>query len=531
MDVVNLIEQLSVKLNNQTICEQLKLRLRFLDEVQTRIVITGGSNVGKTSLINAITGTKLDESPLPTNNSIKVVFNNCKNDAEARTIIVENEWMAENNLVFWELSELGLSEESTQLEYGIHFINADVCVFLVNAVAALSRTEMNQLNALNAMGIPTLLVVSKGDQLTQVDLDEVMSYIPQKTSKFNNIELLKLNEPCRVTRLAPAIKEKILKLLKEVSPKDSSRAALANLFIIDALTSLFSLCKENMDKIEFNKEKIEKVASDKLSKLSDQTTIWLKIQNEMIKRKENTLQRISDTLEKKKVETIRQLKHNVEICQDVKMYWEKELPYRLEDIVRANAQAGSQIISADILSTINWLNVEVKRSFNKKLNAIEPISCTIESQFIPPEDIEIADNRKMRIVARVGTAATVIAAGTMCATMGIGGVVMAVSMLAGVGAEFFMGRKQDEAKAKVLELIPRIVEQAHGKVVIDISDNLDKVYNELLKSIHSYQDTWTEEAEKEIDKEKRIALFNCNSDATRWNECMQEIDALSLQFE
>jgi hypothetical protein len=133
----------------------------------------------------------------------------------------------------------------------------------------------------------------------------------------------------------------------------------------------------------------------------------------------------------------------------------------------------------------------------------------------------------MRIVARVGTAATVIAAGTMFATMGIGGIVMATGMVAGIGAEFFMNRKQSESKEKVQSLIPQMVEQAQQKLSINISDNLNKAYGELIKNLQSYQDLWLEEAEQNIEKERQIALYNCKTDADKWIQCMQEINALS----
>ena len=103
-------------------------------------------------------------------------------------------------------------------------------------------------------------------------------------------------------------------------------------------------------------------------------------------------------------------------------------------------------------------------------------------------------------------------------------------MVAGIGAEFFMNRKQSESKEKVQSLIPQMVEQAQQKLSINISDNLNKAYGELIKNLQSYQDLWLEEAEQNIEKERQIALYNCKTDADKWIQCMQEINALSEEI-
>lgn len=522
------IKRVATQLDKTNVSEVLESRLKQLSCEQTRITIAGGANVGKTTLINALANTDLEVSSIPTSKTVRVTY---KGKGISESVDSNSEWLREKNIEIWELSDTDLGNEPTLGEYGLYFIHSDVCIMLLNSMSALSRTEISQLEVLEQLGIPTLLVLSKADQVNGNDYLEVEKYVEKKTVKYSNIKVLTSERNVHVKELAEKVREVINELLNEAKPKVSSRAALSRLFETEALASLYEVCNKKIESANEANAKVESITNNKKSKLSDATTIWLKLQTTLSQRKNDTAIKIKEVFEKKKQETIRQLSHNVEMCGDVKLYWEKELPYRLEDVLRMNSQAASQLINADVLNTINWLNLEIKKSFNKSLNSIQPITCTIEPDpFIPTENPEISDNKKMRIVARVGTAATVIAAGTMFATMGIGGIVMATGMVAGIGAEFFMNRKQSESKEKVQSLIPQMVEQAQQKLSINISDNLNKAYGELIKNLQSYQDLWLEEAEQNIEKERQIALYNCKTDADKWIQCMQEINALSEEI-
>lgn len=528
MELIKSIKKVATQLSLQNVPEILDSRLKLLSCDQTRISITGGSNVGKSTLINALANTQIKVSSLPTMQTSRITFNGM---GEKDSIESDSDWLKEKELEIWELSEQDFGNDPKLIDLGMHFVTSDICIMLLNSMSALSRSEIVQLDVLEQLGIPTLLVLSKADQLNKNDYDEVEKYVTQKTSKYHYIKILASEEPVHISKLADKIKSAINSLLENSNPRKSSRASLLRLFVTDALVNLFEECNKKIEASEEAKAKVEKMTNEKKSKLSDSTTIWLKLQTALTQRKNDTASKIKQVFEKKKAETIRQLSHYIDMCGDVKLYWEKELPFRLEDVMKMNSQAASQLINADVMNTINWLNSEIKKAFNKNLNSIQPITCTIEAEpFISTENPQISDNKKMRIVARIGTAATIIAAGTMFATMGIGGIVMATSMVSGIGAEYFMNRKQSESKEKIQSLIPQMVDQAQQRLSINISDNLNKAYSELIKNLQTYQTQWLEEAELNIEKEKKIALYNCTTDAKKWVQCMEEINAISKEI-
>ena len=518
------IKNIAAQLGVPNVSEALEAQLKQLVCDQTRIAVVGGDNVGKSTFINALLGTNLEESSLPSATTHRITY---KGGHES-SVPSESAWLKDMNIEVWELAPVNLPVNATLVDYGRHYICADVCVMLLNSMAALSRTGINHLDFLEQMGIPTLVVLSKADQICEADYAGIMEYVKKNLSKYHNVKMLTAETPLHVTKQVDEVRTMINALLEEVNPSVTSRASLTHLFETDAVATLFEVCNEKLQKADETTKKVEAITNEKRQKLSDASTTWLRLHTHLTQRKNETSLKIKETFEKRKKETIRQLTHCVEMCGDVKLFWEKELPYRLEDVMKANSQAASQLINAEIINTLNWLNVEIKKSFNKSLNAIQPITCSIEPESIAStETPEIADNKKIRIIARVGTAATVIAAGTMFATMGIGGIVMATGMMAGIGAEFFMSRKQNESKEKVIALIPMMVEQAQQKLIVNISDTLNNSYGELINNLQKYQEEWLEEAEKNIDKEKQIALFNCKAELDKWNSCMNEINTLS----
>ena len=524
-----IIKKLTTRLECPEVYEKLQLRCSMLEGEQTRISVTGGLNVGKTSLINSIADTQMEESLLANAKTVRVTI---KGLGQADDVESESPWMKSENVEIWELTDQNLGPEPKLIDYGLHFAHTDVCVMLLNTAAALSRSEMAQLNFLEQLGIPTLLVLAKADQLQPDDYVKVVKYVSDMVSKYSFVKLIETHEALPIKGMSNDVKVAIHDLLSEANPGISSRASLARLFEIDATVALIEACSVKMNAINEKKEKIQELTNAKKLKLSDGTTIWLKLQNDLAKRKNETVNKTQKLFDQKKEDIVRRLQYDVDMCGDVKKFWEKKINFELEEVARSNAQAASQIINSDAVAVINWLNQEIKKSFGNSLNAISPITYTVEPITTATTDnVQIADTDRMRIVARVGTAVTVIAAGTLATTLGIAGITMAVVMLSGIGAEFFMKRKQEESREKVKSLIPEMVEQMHQKFVISISEELDKSYANLISNLQNQQGNWLKIASEQIEKEHSIAMYNCQQEAEQLEDCMKEINRLSEEIQ
>ena len=193
--------------------------------------------------------------------------------------------------------------------------------------------------------------------------------------------------------------------------------------------------------------------------------------------------------------------------------------------MKADVQSATQMINQELIRTMQWLQDELLKQFRCKMSLATSVVGNTASKAPVDTGIYIADTNRLKIVTRIGTAATVIAAGTLLATAGIGGIVMAVSMVSGLGAEFFMRKKNNEAKEEIKRHLPDIVTRAQLQVVTDFSQKLQDVTSELVAHLQTLKTDWMETSRKEIAQELAIAKFNFNP--SKWENVMGRINQLT----
>jgi hypothetical protein len=216
----------------------------------------------------------------------------------------------------------------------------------------------------------------------------------------------------------------------------------------------------------------------------------------------------------------------VDICGDVKLFWEKDFSFRLEEMTRSELSGATQLVNQELIKVLQWLQDELLKQFRCKISLTTGIVGDRTKNLIQNTDeVSVADTQKLKIVTRIGTAATVIAAGALFATSGIGGVVMAVSMVSGLGAEFFMRKQANESKELIKKHLPIIVERANLQLVTDFDTKIQGVTNELIAHMQTLKADWLESSKKTIEQEKAIATFNLSS--SKWNSIMDRINQLS----
>lgn len=188
--------------------------------------------------------------------------------------------------------------------------------------------------------------------------------------------------------------------------------------------------------------------------------------------------------------------------------------------------SATQFVNQELVKTMQWLQDELLKQFRCKISLTTGVvGDKANGPIQNTNEVSIADTQKLKIVTRIGTAATVIAAGALFATSGIGGIIMAVSMVSGLGAEFFMRKQNNDSKEQIKKHIPDIVERANLQIVTDYDSKIMDVTSELISHMQSLKSDWLESSKKSIEQEKAIALFNFGS--AKWDALMARINQLS----
>lgn len=550
MNTLNEIKEIASLLGAIEVYETYKTRCNELEEECIRVGVVGGNCSGKTTLINGITGTKLpiqgfnsgvgyeirygkEESySLRDNSSDKRPDIDTIPPGEIVQVECTNDWLRDNHLVVKEKIEKRF--EDGDIGVNFHISDLDVCVYVIDGTMPYSKNDALIIDSLDKFGIPTLVVVSKMDYLQSNDemfnsssVEEVISYLSNCLAGRPNVYLYFGNPSQSLSNMTTEIKSLLEKIISSFN-KDEIRSAQNNLFLVDAISSLFKKSEEMRKEIEAKKAQVEANTEDKRNRISILDGEWVRIELELTKKRQECEKHLRNRLEGKKSDMLRKISHELDSVNDIKVYWERDLAYRIDEIMRAESQSTCQLINNEIVNSLRWLQDELQKTFKRKSFVAPSVTFTTDDNSVILDNIELADYKRLKIVTRVGTAVTVIAAGTLLATSGVAGALMAISMVSGIGAEWFMDRKTKDAREKVRSILPSIIDQAILVYVDKVSTSLRDSYADIIANLRKSQEVWKVEMEKEIEEEDKIAHYNIGID--KYNKIVEKINQLSDQL-
>ena len=541
MEHNEIIKQVSAKLSVPEVYDKLVEQLKRLNRPNTCIGLLGQGNTGKTSMINILTEANIPVSLLPSQTNIRVDFGeiaiipatlkntgdfSISNEIREETVTIPCEWLGSHNAILYEKQIIQSPETASVNDMISLLADFDICIYMLDAQAALTRTDATLLEHLSNAGIPVLAVIGKIELLTETDRVDVDQFVRKNVSKLKNVTVF-INKGYR-----PLIecKEELLIALKNLivqSDVRGPRDIFANLYAANAVAQLYEKCEAMIGECKTKQNEVEKLFAEKLQHLNDASLSWLEVETQLKERNSETNTRVRTCFLEKKDEIVRRLIHDAELTADVKTFWEKDIPFRLEEYMKNAVQSVNQVANKEVLTSINWLQSELLRRFHCRLS----ITSTLireggKTHFVSStDDLVLSDTGKLKIITRIGAAATVVTAGVMLATSGIAGIVMATSMLAGVGSEIFIHKKTNESREMVKQYLPTLVEKMQSKVLEDFSLRLTEAHSNIISQLNLLQAEWSSDERKRIEQEKSIASFNYSP--TKWVECRDSINQVA----
>ncbi len=528
MDRINVLKKICDELSASAVYDDFMKQTSRLESPNVRIGVLGQPNSGKTSLINILLDAKLPISNLPSGISYTINFGETdlyQDASESKNVSISlaNIWLKEKGIEVIEINQDIIPDETTPVELCKLISNCDVCVYMISAQAALNRTDLLVLENLNDVGVPTIAVTSRIDLIAEQDVTEVASYINSNLKNYSSIELVMPTNS--ISSSSSLLKSSVESLLAKANTRQT-RDNFLNFYLGIALGQLYESCQTKIDNCNGKLSEIEKNADGKKVQLNEKMTEWLEVETNLRKKISDISDKLHNILDSRKEDIIRRLSHDVDVCGDVKLFWEKDFPFRLEEIMKSEMSSATQIINQELVKTMQWLQDDLLKKFRCKMSLTTGIVGDRSSLFSQDNSgVSVADTNKLKIVTRIGTAATVIAAGALFATSGIGGIIMAVSMVSGLGAEFFMRKQTNESKEQIKRHLPEIITRAQLQLVTDFNQKIQDVTNELISHLQGLKADWIESSTKSIDQEKAIAKFNFSP--AKWESIMGRINQLS----
>ena len=521
------LKQIVDELEAQSVYDEYASNCKTTESQKTRLGVMGQPSSGKTSFTNALLGTKLPVSVLPSEKEYHISYGESAStnvDGTSTEIKSDNNWLKQQNIDVVEINANILADEAKPIDFYNLYAKCDVCVFLMNTQAALNRTELVLLQGLQSLQIPTMIVLSRGDLLTENDYTDVLGYIKNNIQDFSCIQIVE-----GIKNLSDAaakdLQDQCTALLAKADVT-TVRNNIEKFYLGYALSQLFEICQSKITACAEKQRDIEKLAVEKEQKLNEKITDWLALETRLRQSMNETSNKFRAALEKRESDMVRRLSHDVDVCGDIKLFWEKDFSFRLEEMIKAETASVAQLINQELVRTMQWLQDELLKQFHCRM-ALNITCMEDESQAYTLNNpgINVTDTNRLKIVTRIGTVATVIAVGTLFATSGIAGIVMAAGMASGLGAEYFMRKRTNESKERIKQYLPDIVAKAQVQMTINFEQKLQDVTNQLVAQMQDLKGDWRKRALKDIEQEKDIALYNFSPN--KWESVMGKINQLS----
>lgn len=193
---------------------------------------------------------------------------------------------------------------------------------------------------------------------------------------------------------------------------------------------------------------------------------WILLKLAMTKKNHELEVSMDSYLDERCSDFLRQLKHDVDYCSDPKAFYEKEIPYRMENLAIADLRHIAQMMSQGYCNNLYWLQNHLRRfgiaKFEMPLNKY-----SVQSSDYKQDTIDLLDIHKARLYTRAGTIIT-----ALCLS-GFGAAFIVGSILFGTGAEELLFSQSKKSKDKILSILPSIVENYKAQMRLHIIEAIN----------------------------------------------------------
>ncbi len=186
----------------------------------------------------------------------------------------------------------------------------------------------------------------------------------------------------------------------------------------------------------------------------------------------------------------------LEKTNDVRQWWQRDLPFRLQRELRGIAGQLSAMMTRQSAVDVRWLQEELHRRFRYPLvAAVGELAISPEADGPEPPLVNLANMQVLRVISRVGIAGTILLVGTTLAqagTAGLGGVTMAVSALAGLAAELITQRLTAKDRVAVRGDLDKVIHETWLAYAAAVSEKLREGYGAIAAAVRQEQQSWRE---------------------------------------
>ena len=480
--------------------------------------LIGSPNCGKSGRVNALVGRALlPVGPLPSR--LEATVQACPEGSEERCsmdgvsrplaalrreapesaahaeISIDNSWLRAAAL---RLVERRPGEEPADALTiaGSALRDLDLAVVVLDALMPFTRGDALLLGACATAGTPLVIVLSKVDLLPPEEHGGVLEYVVRQ------LESLSLAPEIVETAVAGDRAEGI-ETLREVIQARTAKADLAYIrlqhfrdLLLETLEGIALTAQAALDRRRETEVERAAEATRGRQRLDDQNLVWMQLEQELSLRRQRLDDQLRAHLMSTREAALESLFFELEKTNDVRQWWQKDLPFRLQRELRGVAGQLSGMMTRQSAADVRWLQEELHRRFRYPLvAAVGELALSPEAAGPEPPQVALANMQVLRVISRVGIAGTILLVGTTLAqagSAGLGGVTMAVSALAGLAAEQLTQRLTAKNRVAVRGDLDKVIHEAWLAYSAAVSEKLREGYGAIAAAVRQEQQRWRE---------------------------------------
>ncbi|MGB3420120.1 MAG: dynamin family protein [Dolichospermum sp.] len=520
----------SLSIENQELGEHIFTSLSTIDKRRLlpgfRLAFVGEFSRGKSYLINRLLNRNIvPEGALPTTATLTSIVAGLEEKMEIRTggkieirsveeeswqdllatdeagadqevfagvrISLNHEWLRFLDIEIIDTPGAGdLSERRANLVSDI-LNQCDAAVLLVSATSPFSMTEAAFLEQ-EVIGrhVPRIMVtISKLDLINPDERGKLIDNITHKIQQISpNIpvlstypidETLQSENDCLTAIIAE------IESLVNQGERRIWRSRQVSQQLIDWLNQLIEISQGAISSIHLNIEEKKQYLRQAKNDIDRANITWDNLQLELEQRRLQRNKQIYQTLTANKEEIVENLQFELQKTPDLKLWWERDLPFRLRRELTILSRKSESFLLKFLGQDVEWLQNEVARIFNTNLKqqVFRPSENTgMEFQL---EHQNITDLQKYRLFTRIGSTAAMIAGSILGGPIG-----MAASTGVLLFSEQYLNQELDTQRQILLEDMNRVVDIAIDEYSQQISQRLRQLYQKIIDDMQTEQAAW-----------------------------------------
>ena len=514
------------------------------------VAVVGSPNSGKSSRLNALLGRKiLPVSGLASNCTFFIqptrsgederfsilgisgsladlasaIETNQANPKEYR-IHVASDWLSAKSIRLLEKPALDATDEELDALIEECLREVDLVVLLIDALMPVKRSELKFMNVCAQRKLPIIVAMSKGDKVPDDEREVVMAYVAK------HVESCEAGIPVIDTRITSTLIGGIDELKQVIEHRlaradlDAIRREQIRLALLTAINIIMVAARTGNEAQSKSQAELDGEIKQRQQQLDTMSLEWIKLEQALHQKRQSVDDQIRTFIEENQNTILEGLFYDLERNNDIKTWWQRDLPFRLQRELKTLAGQLSASINMRISNDVKWLQEELLRRLKFPLQALAEPTLSVRETELTQTDLSLSDSHRFKIISRLGTAASVIMAGSLLATAGVGGIALAASALAGLTAEQVALYNTRKDRGVVRDEIQKLVQQASHEYTIDISRKLKAGYDQIISGLKQHQERWQQ---AQVQSLIAYTQKNRTSSSVNWQAILGEIRAFN----